>query len=135
MDKILEVFTANNDELYVLHEPATNAFTQNEQTRRWKVNKKSYMKQKLILKVSKLKRKVYYFLWKISTLNYSRKLKKSTNVNNKALLKLINVAENSIEQFNKSDNKIPTRLDYVEKREIDRSTLLTVSFKLCTLTQ
>ena len=30
MDKILEVFTANNDELYVLHEPATNAFTQNE---------------------------------------------------------------------------------------------------------
>ena len=135
MDKILEVFTANNDELYVLHEPATNAFTQNEQTRRWKVNKKSYMKQKLILKVSKLKRKVCYFLWKNSTLNYSEKLKKSTNVNDKKLLKLIHVAENSIEQFNRSDNKIPIRSDYVEKIEIDRSTLLTVSFKLHTQTQ
>ena len=97
MDKILEVFPANNDELSVLHEPATNAFTQNDYTRRWKVNKKSYMKQKLILKVSKLKRKVCYFLWKNSTLNYSEKLKKSTNVNDKKLLKLIHVAENSIE--------------------------------------
>ena len=36
---------------------------------------------------------------------------------------MINVAENSIEEFNKNDNKTPIRLDYVEKREIDRSTV------------
>ena len=52
-----------------------------------------------------------------------KKLKKSRNVNNKKLLKLINEAENSIEEFNKNQNKIPIRLDNAEKREIDRSTL------------
>ena len=31
--------------------------------------------------------------------------------------------EGSIEEFNKADDKIPIRLDYEEKREIDRSTL------------
>ena len=36
---------------------------------------------------------------------------------------MINVAENSKEEFNKSDNKMPIRLDYLEKRQIDRSTL------------
>ena len=51
-----------------------------------------------------------------------KKLKKSTYVNDKKQLKLINVEKNSIEEFNKNGNKIPIRLDYVEKREIDRST-------------
>ena len=44
-------------------------------------------------------------------------------VNDKKLSKLINIAENSIEKFNKTEDKIPMRLDYVEKREIGRSTL------------
>ena len=52
-----------------------------------------------------------------------KKLKKSIYVNEKKILKKINVAENSIEEFNKNDNKTPIRLDYVEKREIDRSTV------------
>ena len=39
-------------------------------------------------------------------------------------LKLINLIENDIDLVNKTkDDKVPTRLDYVEKREIDRSTL------------
>ena len=38
------------------------------------------------------------------------------------LLKLINLVENGIDQINKT-NQIPTRTDYVEKREIDRLTL------------
>ena len=38
------------------------------------------------------------------------------------MLKLINPAENDINQINKT-KQIPTRTDYVEKREIDRSTL------------
>ena len=46
-----------------------------------------------------------------------KKVWKSTYVNDKKLLKLINVAENSIEEFNK-DHKIAIKLDYVEKREI-----------------
>ena len=42
----------------------------------------------------------------------------------KKLLKLINLAENNIEQFNKNNKKIvPIRLHNVKKREIDRSTL------------
>ena len=57
------------------------------------------------------------------SLKLSKNLKRSTYVNYKKLLKLINVSENSIEGFNKNDNKISIRLDYVEKREIDRSTL------------
>ena len=36
---------------------------------------------------------------------------------------MINVAVNSIEEFNKNGNKIPIKLDYVKKRETDRSTL------------
>ena len=52
-----------------------------------------------------------------------KKLKKSIYVNEKKILKKINVAENSIEEFNKNDNKTPIRLDYVEEREIDRSTV------------
>ena len=36
---------------------------------------------------------------------------------------MINVAENSIEEFNKNDNETPIRLNYVKKREIDRSTV------------
>ena len=36
---------------------------------------------------------------------------------------MINVAENSIEEFNKNDNETPIRLNYVKQREIDRSTV------------
>ena len=36
---------------------------------------------------------------------------------------MINVAENSIEEFNKNNNKIPITLDHVGKIEIDRSAL------------
>ena len=57
------------------------------------------------------------------SLKLSKNLKRSTYINDKKLLKLINVSENSIEGFNKNDNEISIRLDYVEKREIDRSTL------------
>ena len=65
-------------------------------------------------------RNLCYSLRKNLTLNF-KKLKKSIYVNDKKILKMINVAENSIEEFNKNDNKTPIRLDYVEKREIDRS--------------
>ena len=43
----------------------------------------------------------------------------------KLFLKVINLTGNGIDLVNKTnDDKIPTRLDYVENREIDRSTLL-----------
>ena len=41
---------------------------------------------------------------------------------------MINVTENSIEEFNKNGNKIPIRFDYVGKIGIDRSALY--SFKV-----
>ena len=76
------------------------------------------------------------FCEKKLNLNLFKKLKKTTYVNNKKLLKLINVPENSIEEFNKNNNKIPTRLDYVEKSEIIdlHFIVLTVPFSLCMLT-
>ena len=42
---------------------------------------------------------------------------KPSYVNDKKLLKLISIAENSIKQFNKTNDKIPKRLDYSEKKE------------------
>ena len=49
-----------------------------------------------------------------------KKLKKSKYAKDTELLKLINLADN--ENF-LDDNKLPSRTDYVEKSEIDRSTL------------
>ena len=58
------------------------------------------------------------------SLKLLKKFKKSSYIDDKKLLKLINIAENSIEEFNKADDEIPIRLDYVERREIDRSTYM-----------
>ena len=52
------------------------------------------------------------------------KLKKSSYSKGKLFLKLINLIENDINQINKTrEDQIPARLDYVGKREVDRSTL------------
>ena len=51
-----------------------------------------------------------------------KKLKKSSYGKDNLLLKLINLAENDIDQINKT-NQIPTTTDNVKNREIDRSTL------------
>ena len=50
-----------------------------------------------------------------------KKLKKSPYTKDKQLLKLIDLLENNIKKIN--DDKIPIRLDYVEKMEINRSIL------------
>ena len=50
-----------------------------------------------------------------------KKLKKSTYTKDKQLLKLIDLLENNVKKIN--DDKVPIRVDYVEKKEIDRSTL------------
>ena len=53
-----------------------------------------------------------------------KKLKKSYYSKDKLLLKLISLIENYIDHINKTkEDQIPERLDYVEKREIDRSIL------------
>ena len=49
--------------------------------------------------------------------NLLKKLKKSPYVRDKKLLKLINLLENNAGKIN--DIEIPTRVDYVEKREIN----------------
>ena len=50
-----------------------------------------------------------------------KKLKKSPYTKDKQLLKLIDLLENNIKKIN--DDKVPIRLDYVEKMEINRSML------------
>ena len=53
-----------------------------------------------------------------------KKFKKLSYSKDKLLLKIINLIENDIDQINKTrEDQLPTRADYVEKREIDRSTL------------
>ena len=53
-----------------------------------------------------------------------KKFKKLSYSKDKLLLKIINLIENDIDQINKTrEDELPTRADYVEKREIDRSTL------------
>ena len=53
-----------------------------------------------------------------------KKCKKLSYSKDKLLLKIINLIENDIDQINKTrEDELPTRADYVEKREIDRSTL------------
>ena len=72
---------------------------------------------------SELKTDPSSFLFSVGELNSRRfkKLKKSTYVKDKQLLKLINLAENAVEKL--KEEKMPTRLDYLEKRETDRSML------------
>ena len=88
-----------------------------------KSKQKILQKAKIIFVNLKIDEKSVLFSEEKLNLKLFKKLKKSRNVNNKKLLKLINEAENSIEEFNKNQNKIPIRLDNAEKREIDRSTL------------
>ena len=53
-----------------------------------------------------------------------KKLKKSSYSKDKLLLKLIDLIEKDIGQINQAkEDQILERLDYVEQREIDRSTL------------
>ena len=51
-------------------------------------------------------------------LKFLKKLKHLSYVGDKKLLKLINIAETSIEEFNEAGCKIPIRLDYVEKKKL-----------------
>ena len=60
-----------------------------------------------------------------------KKLKKSKYEKDTELLKLINLADGK--DF-LDDNKVPTRTDCVDKREIDRSTASMVLFNCSTLT-
>ena len=50
-----------------------------------------------------------------------KKLKKSLYIKDKQLSKLADLLKNNIEQIN--DNEVPISVDYVEKRETDRSML------------
>ena len=91
---------------------------------------------KIIFESLKTDEKSVLFSEEKLSLKLFKKPKKSTFVSNKKVLKLINVLENSIEEFNKNENKIPITLDYVEKvKLIDlHFIVLTVPVNLCTLT-
>ena len=57
-----------------------------------------------------------------------KKFKKLKYSNDKKFSKLIDLAENSIEQFKKDSEKIiPIRVDYVKKRDIYRSALYSIN--------
>ena len=116
MDKIIEALENQmNDKCYIEHPVGSNAFTLKREDRRQKTTTKS-------------KKYVYYFknwskecfiLWRKNRLRLLKKLKKSKYAKNSLLFKLIYLADNKLDD----KEKVPTRADYVEKREIDRSNL------------
>ena len=62
-----------------------------------------------------------------------KKVKKSPYTTDKQLLNVINLLESNIKKIN--DDKVPIRLDDVEKREIDLGFIASmVLFSSCTLT-
>ena len=67
---------------------------------------------------SELKTDPSSFLFPVGELGSRRfkKLKESTYVKDKQLLKLITLAENVVEKL--KEEKMPTRLDYVDQRSI-----------------
>ena len=67
MDKFLEAFPVNNDELYILHEPGTNAFTLKRECKQ-----KNLQKERIIFKSLKTDENLCYSLRKNLTLNYSK---------------------------------------------------------------
>ena len=85
---------------------------------------KTFQEKKSIFEKLKTAEKSVLFSEEKLNIKLVKKLKKSKYYNAKMLSKLTDLVENSIEQLNKNNNKIiPIRLDYVEKIEIDRSTL------------
>ena len=84
---------------------------------------KTFQETKSIFEKLKTAEKSVLFSEEKLNIKLVKKLKKSKYYNAKMLSKLIDLVENSIEQLNKNNKIIPIMLDYVEKIEIDRSTL------------
>ena len=74
---------------------------------------------KIIFEILKTDEKKVLFSKEKFNLELFKKLKKSTYENDAKLLKLINVTERSVEEYNENNNNIPRRSDSAEKREID----------------
>lgn len=85
---------------------------------------KTLHKAKIKLKDLKTGQKIVLFSAEKLNMRLLKKLKQSAYSNEKLLLKLIDLIENGIGQINQTKiDQTRARLDYSEKREIDRSTL------------
>ena len=113
IDRIIENLPKDNDELYIVHEDV-------------KMRRKIKTLQETKNLFENLKTDFKSVLFSEEKLNNKllKKFKNSSYSKDKLLLKLIKLIENDIDQINKTkEDEIPTRADYVEKREIYRSTL------------
>ena len=116
-DKIIEGIAANNGEYYIKHSDKSLVFTVKREPK-WK-GKNFFEKLKTDVN------SVMFTEEKIDN-RLLKKLKKLSFLEDKKLADLISAAEN-FDLITKSDSKtLPRRLDYVEKRQIDRSTLHSV---------
>ena len=116
MDRIIEALPPTNDEFYIEHPVGSNAFTIKQEDGRWK---KLLQKTKSIfLSLKTDPNSVLFSEEKIDT-RLLKKFKKSKYAKDSLLLKLIYLVDNKLED----EKKVPTRVDYVENREIDRSAL------------
>ena len=85
---------------------------------------KTLHKAKIKFKGLKTDQKIVLFSAEKLNMRLLKKLKQSAYSKEKLLLKLIDLIENGIGQINQTKvDQTPARLDYSEKREIDRSTL------------
>ena len=118
-DKIIEGLPADNREFYIKHTAGSPVFKVKTEPK-W-LNKEETIFEKLKPDVNS----VLFTKEKINS-NLFKRLKKSLYAEDKKLLNLILAVEN-FNELNKKDSKtLPIRLDYVEKRNIDRSTLYSV---------
>ena len=117
LDRIIEALPPTNDELYIEHPVGSNSFTLKREDGKFK--KKLLQKAKNIFSGLKTDpNKVLFSEEKIDSRLF-KKLKKSRYAKNSLLLKLIYLVDNKL----CDEEKVLIRVDYIEKGEIDRSTL------------
>ena len=116
MERIIQALSADNDKFYIEHPVGSDSFTLKRED---EDEKKILQNAKNIFNNLKTNQNSVLFSEEKIDSRLLKKLKKSKYAKDSLLLNLIGLVEQKIDD----EEKVPTRVDYVEKREIDRSTL------------
>ena len=115
MDRIIDALNDKyNDEFYIEHPESSNYFTLKREDGQQKTIQKA---KNIFTSLKNDPNSVLFSEEKIDT-RFLKQLKNSTYDKDSLLLKLILLADSKLDE-----SKVPTRVDFVGKREMDRSTL------------